>query len=35
MAVALKTERDLLNVEALDKKLAMQMTRVDQLYEDY
>ncbi|KAF9410379.1 hypothetical protein HW555_010505 [Spodoptera exigua] len=33
--LALKTERELLDVDALDKKLAMQMARVDQLYDDY
>ncbi|KAJ8727811.1 hypothetical protein PYW08_016196 [Mythimna loreyi] len=35
MSVALKTERELLNVHSLDKKLAMQMAQLDRLYEDY
>ncbi|PZC72534.1 hypothetical protein B5X24_HaOG211058 [Helicoverpa armigera] len=35
MAVALKTEREMLKVHTLDKKLALQMAQVDRLYEDY
>lgn len=35
MAVALKTEREMLNVHTLDKKLAMQMAQIDRLYGDY
>uniref|UniRef100_A0A2A4JIZ4 Uncharacterized protein n=1 Tax=Heliothis virescens TaxID=7102 RepID=A0A2A4JIZ4_HELVI len=35
MTVALKTEREMLKVHTLDKKLALQMAQVDRLYEDY
>lgn len=35
MAAALETEREMLNVHTIDKKLAMQIAKFDRLYEDY
>lgn len=32
---ALETEREMLNVHTIDKKLAMQIAKFDRLYEDY